>query len=344
MQQNPGQGSLSSARAQLFDLIGSMRVTQLIYVAAYLRIADQLVSGPKHIAELASAAAVDVTSLYRVLRALASRGIFAETGEREFQLTAQAELLREDVPGSLRAWALLQGGESRWRAWGELLTCVQTGETAFNRVFGMGQWEYLAAHPDTASIFNRMAEANTEGRAAPIVAAYDFSNAATVIDLGGGRGGLLAAILTTYPTLSGVLADLPAVVDEAKAFLAAQGLSGRCAVVETDLLVSVPPDGDIYTMKSVLHGLSDTQVAAVLANCRAAMKNSATLLVIEAVLPPHGTSSPLITMLDVQRMVINGGRERSEEELRAFLAAAGFNLRRVIPTGTQDNIFEAVPR
>jgi hypothetical protein len=186
---SPGQEDAKTTRAQLFDLIGSMRLTQLIYVAAALGIADQLAAGPKHIAELAAAAAVDPTALYRVLRALASRGIFAETGERGFALTAQAELLREDAPESLRAWALLQGGESRWRAWGELLTCVQSGETAFNSVFGMGHWEYLGAHPEVASIFNRMAEANTEGRAAPIVDAFDFSGAGTVIDLGGGRQG-----------------------------------------------------------------------------------------------------------------------------------------------------------
>jgi hypothetical protein len=220
---------------------------------------------------------------------------------------------------------------------------VKTGETAFNRVFGMGRWEYLATHPDAAETFNRMSASNTEGRAAPIVEAYDFSAAATVIDLGGGRGGLLAAILTKYPAVTGVLTDLPAVVDEAKAFLDTQGLSARCAVVSGDLLAAVPPGGDIYVMKSVLHGLSDEKVVAVLKNCRAAMTASATLLVIESVLPPHGSPSPLITMLDVHRMVINGGRERSQDELRAFLDTAGFRLHRVIPTGTQDEIFEALP-
>src|SRR5262245_39846409 len=229
MQKNPGQGGLPPDRAQLFDLIGSMRVTQLIYVAATLGIADQLKEGPKRLDELASTAAVDPTALYRVLRALASHGIFAETGDCHFALTPQAELLREDVPGSLRAWAMMLGGESFWKPWGELLTCVQTGETAFKRVFGMGRWEYLAAHPDAAETFNRMAASNTDGRATPILEAYDFSAATTVIDLGGGRGVLLAAILTKYPGVTGVLTDLPAVVDEAKAFLATQGLGARCA-------------------------------------------------------------------------------------------------------------------
>ena len=343
LQTSPGQGGQPPHRAQLQELIGSMRVTQLISVAATLGIADQLTDGPKRIAELASTAAVDTTALYRVLRALASHGIFAETGDCSFALTPQAELLREDVPGSLRAWAMLQGDESRWKPWGALLECVQTGDTAFHRVFGMGHWEYVAVHPDTAATFNRMSASNTEGRATPIVEAYDFSAAATVIDLGGGRGGLLAAILTKYPAVTGVLTDLPAVVAEAQAFIATQGLSERCAVVSGDLLASVPQGGDIYVMKSVLHGLNDAKVVAVLTNCRAAMTASATLLVIEAVLPPHGSPSPLITMLDVQRMVINGGRERSQDELRAFLETAGFSLHRVIPTGTLDNIFEAVP-
>jgi cyclopropane fatty-acyl-phospholipid synthase-like methyltransferase len=175
------------------------------------------------------------------------------------------------------------------------------------------------------------------------VEAYDFSTAATVIDLGGGRGGLMAAILTKYPHVTGVLTDLPAVVEEAKAFIDSQGLDARCEVRANDLLASVPPGGDLYVMKSVLHGLNDDQVVVVLKNCRAAMPASATLLVIEAVIPPHGSPSPLINMLDVQRMVMNGSRERSQDELRALLETAAFSLRRVIPTGTQDQIFEAVP-
>jgi len=320
-----------------------MRVTQLIYVAASLGIADQLTEGPKSIAELASTVSVDTNALYRVLRALASHGIFAETGDCHFALTPQAEFLREDVPGSLRAWAMMLGSESCWKPWGELLECVKTGETAFNRVFRMGRWEYLAAHPDAAETFNRMSASNTEGRATPIVEAYDFSAASTVIDLGGGRGGLMAAILTRHPDVTGVLTDLPAVVAEAQAFIDTQGLGDRCEVFACDLLESVPQGGDIYVMKSVLHGLNDEQAVAVLKHCRAAMTASATLLVIEAVLPPHGSPSPLITMLDVHRMVINGSRERSQEELRAFLEASGFHLHRVIPTGTQDNIFEALP-
>jgi hypothetical protein len=342
MPTSPGQGGQPPNRAQLQELIGSMRVTQLIYVAATLGIADQLKEGPKSIAELASTASVDPNALYRVLRALASQGIFAETGDCHFALTPQAELLRDDVPGSLRAWSMMLGGESFWKPWGELLECVKTGETAFNRVFGMGRWEYLSAHPDAAATFNRMAASNTDGRATPIVEVYDFSAASTVIDLGGGRGGLMAAILTKHPDVTGVLTDLPAVAEDAKAFLATQGLGARCAVVSSDLFAAVPQGGDIYVMKSVLHGLNDDEAVAVLKNCRAAMTTSAKLLVIEAVLPPHGSPSP-INLLDVHRMVMTGSQERSQEELRAFLEIAGFHLHRVIKTGTQDNIFEALP-
>jgi hypothetical protein len=158
---------------------------------------------------------------------------------------------------------MMLGGESFWKPWGALLECVQTGETAFNRVFGMGRWEYLATHPDAAETFNRMSASNTEGRATPIVEAYDFSAATTVIDLGGGRGGLLAAILTKHSDVKGMLTDLPAVVAEAQAFIDTQGLGERCAVVESDLLASVPQGGDIYVMKSVLHGLNDEQAVAV---------------------------------------------------------------------------------
>jgi hypothetical protein len=278
-----------------------------------------------------------------VLRALASQDIFAETGDCHFALTPQAELLRDDVPGSLRYYAMMLGEESYWKPWGALLECVKTGETAFHRVFGMGRWEYLAEYPDAAETFNRMSVSNTDGRATPIVEAYDFSAATTVIDLGGGRGGLMAAILTKHLDVTGVLTDLPAVVPEAQAFIDAQGLGARCEVRANDLLVSVPQGGDLYVMKSVLHGLNDEKTVTVLKNCRAAMAASAILLVIEAVLQPHGAPSPLINMLDVQRMVINGSRERSQEELRVFLDTADFTLHRVIKTGTQDQIFEALP-
>jgi O-methyltransferase domain len=152
----------------------------------------------------------------------------------------------------------------------------------------------------------------------------------------------MAAILTKHPDVTGVLTDLPAVAEDAKAFLATQGLGARCAVVSSDLFAAVPQGGDIYVMKSVLHGLNDDEAVAVLKNCRAAMTTSAKLLVIEAVLPPHGSPSP-INLLDVHRMVMTGTQERSQEELRAFLEIAGFHLHRVIKTGTQDNIFEALP-
>src|SRR4030095_9458448 len=164
-----------------------------------------------------------------------------------------------------------------------------------------------------------------------------------VTHLGGGGGVVLAAFLTKHPDVTGVLPDLPAVVEDAKAFLATQGLGARCAVLSSDLLAAVPQGGDIYVMKSVLHGLNDAQAATVLANCRTAMTASATLLVIEAVLPPHGSPSPLINMLDVHRMVMTGSQERSQEDLKALLETAGFTLHRVIQTGTQDQIFEASP-
>jgi hypothetical protein len=246
MQTSPGQVGRTPNRAQLQELIGSMSVTQLIYVAAKLGIADQLKDGPKHIKELASTASVDTNSLYRVLRALASQGIFEETGECHFKLTPQAEILRDDVPGSLRTWSRMLGEESCWKPWGELLECVKTGETAFNRVFGMGRWEYLSAHPDAAETFNCRSASNTDGRATPIVEAYVFSAATTVIDLGRGRGVLMATILKKHPDVKGLLTDLPSVADDANAFIATQDLGERCEVCGSDLLESVPPGGDIY--------------------------------------------------------------------------------------------------
>ena len=342
MQHTSAQKDHSSNATQLHDLIGGMIVTQIIYVAAKLGIADQLRGGPKSIDDLASIASVNTNSLYRVLRALASIGIFAETGDDQFELTPQAELLQDDIPGSQRAWAIMLGEEGFWKPWGELLDSVKTGETAFNRVFGIGRWEYLSMHTDAGRTFNRMATSNTERRAVHIVEAYDFSAVNKVIDLGGGRGALMAAILKKHPNVKGLLTDLPAVAEDAKAFIETQGLGERCEVLASNVFESIPREGDIYILKSVIVGQNDDEAIAILKNCRESMTDTAKLLLIDPMLPPHGSPSSS-NMNDVRTMVMSGGQERNEEELRALLEQAGFKLDRVIQTGTQDSIFEALP-
>ncbi len=240
MQNNPKEAVQPSSPMSLRELIGGMRVTQLIYVAAKLGIADLLKDGSKSVDELASNVGAHPRALYRVLRALASIGIFAEVGDRQFKLTALAEPLRDRVPGSLRAMAILNGEEGDWKPWGDLLNCVKTGETPFTHVFGMGRWEYFTRNAEVGTNFHAMMSARTEQEAIAVVEAYDFSVVKRVVDLAGGRGALIAAILKRNPHVQGVLTDLPAVAKEAKAFIESEGLGDRCEIINGDLFKSAP--------------------------------------------------------------------------------------------------------
>jgi len=239
---------LSSQVAQLRELIGGYRLTQLIYVAAKLGIADLLKDGPKSIGDLAESAGVNARNLYRVLRALASKDIFSETGDGRFELTPLAKRLQRDVPGSLRGWAIISGGE--WhRAWGDLLHNVVTGETAFNHEFGMGDWEYLAQNPQADEAFNQAMTENSAWVLAAVVEAYDFTGIETLVDVGGGQGALITGILKANPTLRGVLFDQPNVIAGAGSMLQDEGVAGRCDFVSGDFFQSLPENGDAYVLQ-----------------------------------------------------------------------------------------------
>jgi len=227
---------LSSQVAQLRELIGGYRLTQLIYVAAKLGIADLLKDGPKLIDELADSTGANARNLYRVLRTLSSRGIFAETGDGRFDLTPLAEPLQTLVADSLSGWAIISGGE--WhRAWGDLLNNVMTGETAFDKVFGMGYWEYLAQNPEADEAYNQaMTDSNAMVLAA-VVAVYNFDGIETIVGIGGGQGSLIA-------TLRGVLFDQPNMIASAGSELPQEGVAGRCDLVGGDFFQDIPENGD----------------------------------------------------------------------------------------------------
>ncbi len=342
LQNSSGEALQPSPAVVLRDLVNGMRVTQLIYVAAKLGIADLLVDGSKSVDELASKVGAHPRALYRVLRALASIGIFAEVGDCQFELTALAEPLRDRVPGSVRAVAILRGEEGDWKSWGDLLNCVKTGETPFNRMFGMGLWEYRTRNAEAGTIFNKMMSARTEQNANAGVEAYDFSGVNRVIDLGGGRGALIAAILKRHPHVQGVLTDRPSVVNEAKTFIKSEGLEDRCEIIGGDLFESVPSGGDIYILKSIITDHEDDGVITILKNCRRAMGNHARLLIVDLIMSPHGSPSPT-NMFDVQMMVMSGGLHRTEEEHAALFEKAGFKVSRILATRSQYSIIEGMP-
>ncbi len=342
LQNSSGEAVQPSPVMLLRELVSGMRVTQLIYVAAKLGIADLLKDGSKSIDELASKVGAQPRALYRVLRALASLGIFAEVGDRQFELTDLAEPLQEKVPGSVKAWAIMYGEEGYWKPWGGLLNCVKTGDTPFNHVFGMGRWEYLTRDTEAGIIFNRSMSDMAEQSVNAVIEAYDFSRVNKVAELGGGHGVLIAAILKRYPHVQGVLTDLPSVANEAKAFIKSEGLEDRCDIIGGDYFESVPSGADIYILKGIIEDEEDDGVIALLKNCRKAMGNHARLMVLDWIMPPHGSPSPT-NMRDVQMMVLTGGLERTREEHRALFEKAGFKVNRVLPTRSQLSIIEGVP-
>ncbi len=325
----------------LRDLIDGFRKTQLIHVAAKLRIADLLKEGPKNCDELAQLAGARSQALYRVLRALVSMGICAENEDGRFELTPLAAPLQTGVPGSLRAWAIMSGNE--WhRSWGDLLHTVRTGEPAFEHVFGLEQWEYLARNPEAAETFNESMAEMMEHASAAIVAAYDFSRIATIVDVGGGHGSLIVAILKANPGLRGILFDRSYVVESAGNLLDGEGVAGCCQLVAGDFFRSVPGRGDAHILKWIIHDWDDDRAVAILKNCRRALPPNGRLLVVERVIPP-GNEPFEGKMGDIMMLVLGGGLERNEAEYEALLAAAGFAMTKIVPTASPFSIIEGVP-
>jgi hypothetical protein len=305
------------------------QMTQLVYVAAKLRIADHLVSGPKPVAELATACGAHADSLYRVLRALAGNGVFAEEDGQRFRLTPAAELLRSNVPNSLLAAAEVRGEDWMWRSWGALIDSVKTGKTGHELVYGKNTFDWFAENPAAARLFDDF-QADLTRRSAPVVAsAYDFSSASIVADIGGGNGTLLAAVLERHLNARGILFDLPHVVEAARKTLPA-AISARCDLVGGDFFKAVPGGADAYLLKYILHDWDDAKSRAILGRIREAMAPSAKLLVVEDLV--CGPNVPCDAKLgDVNMLVRTGGRNRTEIEYRALLQSGGFQVTRVLP-------------
>lgn len=320
---------------QMQQMLNGFRVTQALYVAARLGLADILKDAPQPVETLAATTGANADALYRVLRALASLGVFEEDNDRRFALTPLAALLQQDHPKSLRAVALFRGDEP-YRAWSELFGSVMSGKTAFEQVFGASHFQYLAQHPAQNEIFNQTMSASSRQAALAIVAAYDFSTAGTVVDIAGGQGVLIAAILRANPKLHGVLFDQPHVVAGAQPILEAAGVADRCELASGDFFVSVP-SGDLYTLRRILHDWDDEHAIAILRSCAEAMPPGGRALVIESIIEPGNDASPA-KFLDLMMFVMNGGRERTAEEYRRLFAAAGLRLTRIIPTAAESLI------
>lgn len=328
-----GGADADAGRRALRESIFGFARTQLAYVAAVLRIPEAVAAGITHPEALAEHAGADPDALRRLLRGLATAGVLTEGEDGGYALTAAGEALREDAPGSLRAFAL-SAGDEWYPVWGELLPSMRTGEVAFERVHGAPLFAWLAGHPERAAAFNRRMVAATTGTAAAVLGAYDFSPHRVVVDLGGGLGVFLAAVLRAYPHLRGVLFDLPYVAVEARLALNEAGVGDRCETIGGDFFADALPAADAWIVSRILHDWDDERCLAILRGIRRAIAPDGRLLVVEAVLPKRVSGPSVAVDHDLLMLTIVGGRERTEAEYGRLFGGAGFALERTLPTAS----------
>lgn len=326
--------------ALLMQLAAGCYLTQAVYVAAKLRVADLLRDKPLTITELARNTNSHERALYRLLRALASVGVFAETETKIFALTPSAELLRSDVPGSMRDAAIFMGEPWHWAVYGQMLYSVETGKVAWERVHGQEVFPYFQQHPEECEIFNRAMTSLSNNALPGIVEAYDFSGVKKLADIAGGHGTLLAGFLGANPELQGLLFDLPQVIEGAPALLEKEGVAQRVELVAGDFFESVPEGADAYLMKFIIHDWDDERAIKILKNINRAMPAHGRLLLVEMVVP-EGNEAHFSKLQDLEMLVSPGGIERTGQEYRELLAGAGFELTRIVPTKTPLSIIEA---
>jgi len=325
----------------LNQLISGYWHARCVYVVAKLGIADLLASGPQSLEELARRTGTHRPALFRLLRALASLGVFAEEPGQRFALTPAAELLRQDVPGSQWAMAVMMG-EEHYSAWGELLYSVRTGKIAFDKIYGMPVFEFLSQNPEQAALFDK-AMVGVHGReTSAMLDAYDFSVFSSIADIGGGNGSTLCGILKRHPKIHGTLFDLPGVIERAGATVEAAGLANRVHLVAGSFFESVPGGVDAYVLRHIIHDWDEDKAIRILANVRRAIRDDGRLLVVESVIPP-GNEPFFGKLLDVTMMVIPGGQERTAQEYHDLFGKAGFRLARIVPTAADVSVIEGVP-
>jgi hypothetical protein len=330
----------ASPAEKIGQMVSGYWISQAIYVAAKLELADRVAGGPQAAEQLAAAIGAHAESLLRVLRALASVGVFEQLPDGRFQATPLSERLRRDVPGSQWAMALMMG-EEHYQAWGELLHSVRTGEGAFRKVYGQGVFDYLGQHPEQAALFD-MAMTSIHGQETEqMLAAYDFAGIGTLCDVGGGNGSTLLGILHQRTSIRGILFDLPHVIARAKANVERATLGERCELRSGSFFDFVPAGADAYLLRHIIHDWDDELSVKILSNCRQQLSPHARVLVVESVIRP-GNDFAFSKWLDLTMLVIPEGKERTEQQYEALFAAAGLRLDRIVPTAGEISIVEAV--
>lgn len=327
---------------QVIQIATGCWASRILYVAAKLGLADHLASGPKTAEAIAGPTGAHAPSLARVLRTLASMGLFMEDAEHRFSLTPLGESLKSGAPGAARATVLTLAGDTFWRGWEHVLYSVQTGKPGFDKALGEPIFDWLGKHPDEASLFSETMIGFHGMEPDAVVEAYDFSGFKTIVDVGGASGHLVTTVLAKHRGLRGILFDLPHVVKDAPALIAARGLADRITIESGSFFDGVPKGGDCYVLSHIIHDWSEAQCLAILGHCRRAMSPNGKVLVIETVLPLGNDPHPG-KMLDMMMLVGPGGQERTEDEYKTLLSKAGFRLQRVKPTQSMVSVVEATP-
>jgi O-methyltransferase/methyltransferase family protein len=336
-----GETSTPQPAQVLMQLGLGFMVSASLYTVAKLGVADLLKDGPKSTQEIAHKTGVTEDGIYRVLRALASAGVFAETAPRTFALTPTAELLQPDRPDSALPMILWICSKMHFDTYSEMLHSVKTGETVTEKVYGMACFPYLEKHPDVSAVFNA-AMTNLSRMIVPAVLdAYDFSwlNGKTLVDIGGGHGFALTSILKKYPEVHGAVADLQHVVAGATETIRGAGVASRCTTHAVDFFASVPP-ADAYVMKHIIHDWDDEKAITILKNCAQAGRGKTRVILIESVIEP-GNGQAFAKWVDLEMMLLPGGKERTEAEFAALFQAAGMRIARVVPTKSPASVIEA---
>jgi hypothetical protein len=326
--------------AQFARLAMGCAITQMLQIAANLKLADQIAEGPKTAQELAEANDVNPDALYRMLRALAAEGVFAERDDGTFEMTELSQFLHSRAMGSIaRHW----GADWHYAAWGGLEHSIKTGEPAFAVVHGVDHFTYLREHPDASEEFDASMTATSTVADMAVVQVYEFEGVNTLVDVGGGYGRLLAGILDRHPEMKGVLFERPEVLEAAEAHVQKSGVADRLELVGGDFFETAPQGGDAYILTRILHDWEDAKAIEILKRIRENMPQDAKVLTIEVVIPP-GNTPFLGKIIDVGMLTLFGGRERTFEQYAALYEAAGLGLDRLVPTFTPFSILEGTAR
>ena len=325
----------------LMRLVSGFQASQAISVFAELGIADVLENSAQHVDTIARVKECHPRSLYRLLHMLASLGLTEELTGQHFKLTPLGQCLRSDSPTKRSAWARYLGRPYVWQSWGAMMHTVRTGETSFGHLHATNVWQWRSERREETEIFDAATSELSGAAGNAIASGYDFSVFDIIVDVGGGQGALLAAVLAQYKGTKGILFDLPHVVAKAQDVLHAAGVVDRCEIVGGDVFKAIPEGGDAYLIKSVLMDEDDDGVISILSACRSAMRKSGKMVVIERLLtPPNG---PDIGFSDMAMMIMTGGRERTREEFAELFSAAGFRLEQVVATKSPYTLMVGAP-